>query len=83
MRQEINSLLKSEVARMIEMPEASIDESVPLAELGMDSLQALQLLVLIERTYKLQIGEDELQKFTSIAAVADVVMSHLALAQAS
>jgi acyl carrier protein len=49
----------------------------------MDSLQALQLLVLIERTYSLQIGEQELQQFTSIAAVADVVMSALTVAKAS
>ena len=83
MKQEITTLLKSEVARMIEAPESSIDDSADLAELGMDSLQALQLLVLIERTYHLQIGEEELQQFTSIGAVADLVMSYLATAKAS
>ncbi len=83
MRQEITALLKGEVARMIEAPESSIDDSADLAELGMDSLQALQLLVLIERTYQLQIGEEELQQFTSIGAVADLVMSYLATAKAS
>jgi acyl carrier protein len=83
MREEVTALLRSEVARMIEAPETSIDDSAHLAELGMDSLQALQLLVLIERTYSLQIGEQELQQFTSIAAVADVVMSALNVAKAS
>ena len=83
MRDEVSTLLRSEVARMIEVSEASIDDSAHLAELGMDSLQALQLLVLIERTYSLQIGEQELQQFTSIAAVADVVMSALNVAKAS
>jgi acyl carrier protein len=68
---------------MIEVPEDSIDDSAHLAELGMDSLQALQLLVLIERSYDLQIGEQELQQFTSIGAVTDLVMSRLNLAKAS
>jgi len=80
MRDEVTALLKSEVARMIELPEESIDDSVHLAELGMDSLQALQLLVLIERTYQLEIGEEELQCFTSINAIAEVVLSRMAVA---
>jgi acyl carrier protein len=83
MREEVIALLRSEVARMIEAPETSIDNSAHLAEIGMDSLQALQLLVLIERTYGLQIGEQELQEFTSINAVADVVMSAFTLAKTS
>jgi acyl carrier protein len=68
---------------MIEVPEDSIDDSAHLADLGMDSLQALQLLVLIERSYDLQIGEQELQQFTSIGAVTDLVMSRLKVAKAS
>jgi acyl carrier protein len=83
MREEVTALLRKEVARMVEAPLASIDDSAHLAELGMDSLQALQLLVLIERTYNLQIGEEELQQFTSIHAVADLVVSCLTMANAS
>jgi acyl carrier protein len=83
MREEVSALLKSEVARMIEMEVASIDDSAHLSELGMDSLQALQLLVLIERTYSLQIGEEELQQFTSINAVTELVISRLTVAKAS
>ena len=83
MRDEVSTLLRGEVARMIEVPEDSIDDSAHLAELGMDSLQALQLLVLIERSYDLQIGEQELQQFTSIGAVTDLVMSRLNVAKAS
>jgi acyl carrier protein len=83
MREEITALLRSEVARMVELPEPSIDNSAHLVEMGMDSLQALQLLVLVERTYNLQIGEQELQQFTSINAVVDLVMSFLSVAKAS
>ena len=83
MREEVTALLRAEVARMIETSESSIDNSAHLADLGMDSLQALQLLVLIERTFNLQIGEEELQQFTSINAVSDLVMSYLSMAKAS
>jgi acyl carrier protein len=82
MREEITALLRGEVSRMIELPETSIDDSAHLAELGMDSLQALQLLVLLERTYDLRIGEDELQQFTSVGAMADLVLSYLTVAKA-
>jgi acyl carrier protein len=82
MREEITALLRDEVSRMVELPAASIDDSAHLADLGMDSLQALQLLVLLERTYDLQIGEEELQQFTSIGAMTDLVMSYLTLAKA-
>jgi len=83
MRDAISALLTSEVARMVEAPEGSLDHSAHLSELGMDSLQALQLLVLIERTYNLQIREEELQQFTSINAVTDLVMSYITVAKAS
>lgn len=83
MREEVCALLRNEVARMIDVPEPSIDESAPLSEMGVDSLQALQLLVLIERTYSLQIDEEQLQQFTSINAVTDLVTSYLTLAKAS
>jgi acyl carrier protein len=83
MKQEVSTLLRSEVARMVEIPEDTIDDSAHLAELGMDSLQALQLLVLIERRFDLQIGEQELQQFTSIQAVTDLVMARLDVAKAS
>ena len=82
MREEITALLRSEVSRMIELPEESIDDAARLDELGMDSLQALQLLVLLERTYNLQIGEQELQHFTSIGAMTDLVVSYLTVTKA-
>lgn len=81
MRQEVTALLRSEISRMIELPEDTIDDAAHLTELGMDSLQALQLLVLLERTYEIQIGEQELQQFTSINAITDLVVSYSTVAK--
>jgi acyl carrier protein len=77
MRSNIIQTLKAEVSKMVERPEAEIDASTHLAELGVDSLQALQLIVMLERTYKIEIGEEELKLFTSIDAVADLVATRL------
>jgi acyl carrier protein len=73
MRSNIVQTLKSAVSKMVERPEGEIDSSTHLAELGVDSLQALQLIVMLERTYKIEIAEEELKLFTSIDAVADLV----------
>ena len=73
MKEKINQTLKAEISKMIEQPEDSISETTHLAELGVDSLQALQLLVLLERTYKIQIGEEELQQFTNIDCISDLL----------
>jgi acyl carrier protein len=77
MRKSIVQTLRSEVARMVQLPEEEIDISAHLATQGVDSLQALQLIVLLERTYKIEIPEEELKRFTSINAVADLVESRL------
>lgn len=74
MRDQICLTLKTAIAEMIEGPPETIDCSAPLTGLGVDSLQALQLLVLLERTYSIQIGEEELKHFVSIDSIADLVM---------
>lgn len=83
MRDSIIETLKSEVARMVELPEENIDVSTHLARLGVDSLQALQLIVMLERTYKIEIAEEELKQFTSIDAVADLVERRVSIAEAA
>jgi len=83
MRNTIVQTLKSEVARMVQLPEHDIDVSAHLADLGVDSLQALQLIVMLERTYRIEIAEEELKRFTSINAVTDIVESRVCIAAAA
>ncbi len=48
-----------------------------LAELGLDSLQAVQLLVLLERTLKVKLGEQDLQRFNSVGNILSVLESRM------
>jgi acyl carrier protein len=80
---EVIEQLKCEVSERTGVPINSIDETAHLADLGVDSLQALQLLVMLERTYGIEIGEDDLQHFTSIQSVANLVARRWEAARAA
>lgn len=77
MFEEIKAQLKAQVASMTELPLEEIDVQAHLGELGIDSLQALELLVAIERTYHIEVPEEELAEFTSINNVAELVNRHV------
>lgn len=70
---EIRTRLRQEVAERAEMDIDKVDEDAHLADLGIDSLQALQLLVLLERDYQITIGDDDLKHFTSINSIVELV----------
>ena len=80
---EIKEQLKKEVSNQAEIPVEDIDENVHLADLGIDSLQALQLLVMLERTFKVSIGDQELQRFTTITNISSLVLERIAQASAA
>jgi acyl carrier protein len=83
MTEEIKTKLKTKIASMTELEMEEIDEQARLADLGIDSLQALELLVMLERTYQLEIPQEALKHFTSISNVADLIarrMQEVALA---
>jgi acyl carrier protein len=73
MIEEIRTRLRQEVSERAEMAVENVDENAHLADLGIDSLQALQLLVLLERDYQITIGDDDLKHFTSISSIVDLV----------
>lgn len=70
---DVREQLKREIAEKCEISAESIDENTPLPDLGLDSLQALQLVVLLERTYHISIGDDDLQHFQTISKIAEFV----------
>ena len=73
----VRETLKSEIATKMEMPAESIDEDAFLADLGLDSLQALQLLVTLERGYHILIGEEDLKHFKTINSLTKFVMQKI------
>lgn len=77
---EVMAMVKSEIAKMLEKPEDTISETQSLSDMGLDSLQALQLLVLLERAYRIHIPEEDIAKFTTVTDVAQVIHSFRARA---
>ena len=47
-------------------------------DLQMDSLQAVSMLIHIERRFKVTLPQSELEKFKNLGMVVDVVMENLA-----
>jgi len=74
---EVKSLLKNEIASKIDLPADSIDESTHLADLGIDSLQALQLLVVLEQSFGIALNDDDLQYFRDINTLGNLVASRI------
>src|SRR5215510_3553082 len=76
MEEQIRQTLTKAVAEFLDQPEETIDCSAELADVGVDSLQAVQLLVLLERTYHIEISEEELKHFTSIDSIVARISKH-------
>lgn len=73
MKQDLNKLKKRLVELTIQLTGSELDEAsldTPLADLGVDSLMALELAVYLEREFSIRLEEDEL---ASIERLADIV----------
>lgn len=71
--------LRQFVADVLDLdPETLTDDAHFVADLGVDSLKALEVLVALERKYQIKISEDEVRDMTSFSEVRDLVQSKLA-----
>jgi acyl carrier protein len=66
-------LVVNEVAVTMEIPADSLSPSTVFAEIGMDSLQALQLLVALEQLTHMQFEESDLKHFVTVQSVVDLL----------
>lgn len=67
----------AEVSEVDDIPDAT-----PFAELGIDSMMALEIVAEVERTYQLSIPEEELRELTNFTKVFELVRSKLDVAAA-
>ncbi|MEW6602621.1 MAG: acyl carrier protein [Nitrospirota bacterium] len=77
--QEIQDTLVQGIASITSKDEAAISTDVPFHELGIDSLGFVEILVFIEKTFKLQLIETGLDKkdFATINSLASFLHSKL------
>ena len=72
--------IRSLIAEIVELPEESITESSSFQDLGADSLMALEIVASIEKKYRIQIPEEELQRVKSFGDTIALVREYLARA---
>lgn len=75
----MSDALKDELRQIIvEVTEVEeIPEDTPFADLGIDSMMAIEIVADVEKNYDITIAEDELADLTNLRAVYDKVQQKL------
>ena len=76
----MSDTLKDELRQIIvEVTEVEeIPEDTPFADLGIDSMMAIEIVADVEKNYEIAIAEEELPDLTNLKAVYDKVQHKLA-----
>jgi acyl carrier protein len=61
-------------------PEEVSDTALFVDELGIDSLMAIEMLVAVDKKYKIEISEEEFGKIKNVNDAVEAVQRHLAQA---
>ncbi len=77
--QEIESALLEGIASIISADRESLAADRPFHELGIDSLGFVEILVFIEKTFKLQLIQSDLTKkdFSTVRSLASFIQKNL------
>ena len=82
MHDEIYARVVKEIAALVDTPADELRPETTIAEIGMDSLDGLQLLIELERVTGTEIDEKDLKRFTTIQSIVDVVNERIGAAAA-
>ncbi len=69
--------LRALIAEIIEREPSDVPDETPLRELGVDSMQAIEIITDIEKRYKIKIAESEYRNVSSLASVAAFLQTKL------
>jgi acyl carrier protein len=73
---ELKEKLRAIVAEVSEIDE--IPDETSFAELGIDSMIALEIVAEVERTYKVRVPEEELKNVTNFNSVYELFATRIA-----
>ena len=76
MSQELKEALREIIAVVAEIDE--VPDGAKFADLGIDSMMAIEIVADVERKYSISMPEEELQELVSLNAVYDKVRAKLA-----
>jgi acyl carrier protein len=79
--EQIRTEVKRLIAEVTERePEEITDTALFADELGVDSLMAMEVMVAVDKKYKINIPEDEFAKIKNVDDTVEVVSRHMRLA---
>ena len=76
-RERICEEVRQIVADVAELPLEEVNSEASFAQLGIDSLRGLRIVVEIEKRYGVVISEDEITKIRSMPDVLALVDAHI------
>jgi acyl carrier protein len=71
------SKVANEIAAMMGIEVSSLTPQTTLREIGMDSLEGLQLLIELERVTNATVEEADMKRFTTIQSIVDLLNERL------
>ena len=77
------SKVANEIATMMGIEVSSLTPQTTLREIGMDSLEGLQLLIELERVTNATVEEADMKRFTTIQSIVDLLNERLQKAAAA
>jgi acyl carrier protein len=75
--EKVTGILIAELARVLRGSAARVEPDRPLADLGMDSLMAVELLTAVETRFHVQITSLEIMGGATVAQVAGRIAAHV------
>lgn len=78
-KEEILATIAAEILKQdvtLSIKEITPDKSLT-ADLGMDSLDTVELAMEMEKRYKIQIGDEEMESIHTVGELADAICRHV------
>jgi acyl carrier protein len=78
---KVREEVRNRVAELTETDPSGVSDTADfIEELGVDSLMAIELMVALDKEYKIDIPEEEFREIRNVDQAVDVVMRHLSAA---
>jgi len=79
--EQVRLEVRKRVAELTEREPSEVTDGADfIDELGVDSLMAIELMVALDREYKIDIPEEEFRQIRNVEQAVDVVMKHVGAA---
>lgn len=75
MSKDLKEKLREIVAEVAELDD--VPDDVPFADLGIDSMMAIEIISDVERTYGIKVPEEELEQIRDLDSVVALVQAKL------